>query len=90
MSDPVIDAIHKAYGECDAVDTDHCPFCIAWLHYEELHAERDRLREALEQIVREWEAAPGPVYDQLRKYWLVETMEPAIDAAKAALAKEGQ
>jgi hypothetical protein len=50
--------------------------------------EIDRLREALERVVREWEAAPGLVYHQLRKYWLVETMAPTIDAARTALAKE--
>jgi hypothetical protein len=54
----------------------------------DLRDERDRLREALERIVREWDAAPGPVYHQLREYWLVETMAPAIDAARAVLTKE--
>jgi len=62
MSDPVMDAIHKAYGECDAIDAEHCPFCIAWLHYEELHAERDQLREALSVT----SADADPRY---QKYW---------------------
>jgi chromosome segregation ATPase len=64
----------------------HCSNAVELLRGVE--AENDRLREALERIVREWEAAPDPLYRELRECWLAETMEPAIDAARAALAKE--
>jgi hypothetical protein len=63
---------------------------IAAGDFAELAAENVRLREALEKILKAWQAEPDLLYRELRECWMVETMEPAIDAARAALAKEGQ
>ena len=56
--------------------------------FKKIADERDRLREALVAVVREWDNAPDPVFQQLKNLWLVESMTPAIDAARAELAKK--
>ena len=47
-------------------------------------------REALKNLVKAWEALPGGDYgSDVVERWLKESMSPAINAAHAVLAEEG-